>query len=131
MANTLTITKVNDGPRHLVIHVYLKSDGASGELSDAVLIDPVDLGLPASSRFVIEKIDYNFVGFSALVEFDTGLVDDKMIWVLGEANSKACFKDIGGLADRSGVDGTGKIQFTTTGFTALGDQGSMVMSIRK
>ena len=130
MANIVTITKVNQGPANVILHVYIASDGAAGELVDEVLIDPVSIGLAANSRFAIEDIKYNFMGFGARIEFDTGLVDDKMIWVLGENNSHANFKDINGLYDRSALDGTGKVQLTTSGFTSAGDQGSMVICIR-
>ena len=41
MANAVTITKILDGARSAVFHVFIKSDGASGELVDQVLIDPV------------------------------------------------------------------------------------------
>jgi len=131
MANTVTITTVNNGPRNLILHVYLKSDGAEGELVDEVIVDPIDFGLPSTTRFAIENIQYNFVGFDAVVEFDTGLVDDKMMWVLGETNDSTDFGFINGLKDRSGLDGTGKIQISTTGFTAVSDQGSMIIAVRK
>lgn len=131
MANTVTITKINEGPRNIAVHVYIKSDGASGDLVDEVLIDPVDFGLEASHRFAIEDINYNFSGFDALIEFDTGLIDDKMIWVLGEQNSIADFCNIGGLVDRSGLDGSGKLQITTTGLAAATDQGSIIIRVRK
>ena len=132
MANIVNITLVNNGPRNVVAHVYLESDGASGELVDHVLIDPVaDLGLTSSARLSIKSIKSGISGFVARVEFDTGLVDDKMIWVITEHNSNIDFKDIGGLEDRSGVDGTGKLQITTTGFTAAGDQGSIIFQIKR
>lgn len=130
MANTVVITTVNEGPRNLVLHVYLASDGASGDIVDEVLIDPVSLGLPATTRLAIETISYNFAGFNARVEFDSGVVEDNMIWVLSEHNSEADFMSIGGLFDRSGIDGTGRVQLTTTGLGSVGDEGSIVISMR-
>lgn len=132
MANTVAIRKIVDGPRNVVIHVYLASDGSSGELTDQVLIDPVvDLGLTVGERMSIECITSSMSGFHARVEFDTGLVDDKMIWVITEHDSIAKFEDIGGLRDKSGSDGTGKLQITTTGFTSLGDEGSIIFKVKK
>ena len=131
MANIVNITTVNDGSKNLVVHVYLESDGSTGELADEVLIDPADYGLPSTSRLVIEHIAYNFSGFSSTIEFDTGLVEDKMIWVLGENSNSADFDRISGLKDRSGVDGTGKIQITTNGFLTAGDKGSILLHVRK
>ena len=39
MANTVQVTQVMDGSR-IVLHVWLQSDGASGDLNNYVLIDP-------------------------------------------------------------------------------------------
>ena len=131
MANTVNITTVNDGPRNICIHVYIASDGASGDITDQVLIDPADYGLPSTTRFGVQGIEYNFSGMSARIEFDSGLVDDNLIWVLGENNSSADLDRVGGLVDRSGLDGTGKIQITTTGLSSLGDEGSLLLCVRK
>ncbi len=132
MAHKVTITKILPGAHRSQFHVYLESDGASGELTDQVLIDPViDLGIPASSRPAIEKINYNFAGFDARIEFDTGLVDDKIIWVLPQnGDNYIDFDPWGGLKDQSGLDGTGKIQLTTVGFGDAGDMGSLLIMVR-
>jgi len=132
MANTVTITKINEGPRNAVFHIYLASDGAEGELTDQVIIDPVaDLGLSTEERMVVDSICYSLSGFDARVEFDTGLVEDKMIWLLTPNNSFIDFTKFGGLKDRSGLDGTAKLQITTTGFSDATDQGSIVIHARR
>ena len=132
MAHTVTITKILPGNHRSQFHIFIKSDGSSGELSNQVLVDPViDLGLKASARPAIELITYNFAGFDARVEFDSGLVDDTMIWVLPEnGDNYIDFNPWGGLKDQSGPDGTGKIQLTTTGFGDAGDQGSILLMVR-
>ena len=132
MANIVNITKILPGNYRSQFHIFIESDGASGELTDSVLIDPVaDLGLTSSARLSIEMVTYNFSGFDARIEFDTGLVADKIIWVLPEgSDNEIDFNPWGGLKDQSGVDGTGKIQITTNGFTAAGDQGSMLIIVR-
>ena len=130
MANKVNTTIVNDGPVYLVMHVYIESDGASGDLLNEILLDPVDIGKPTSNRFVIERIDYNFSGFSGVIGFESELVDKTLIWTLSEGNSLADFKLIGGLADRSDIDGSGKIQISTNGLSA-GDNGTMIIHIRK
>ena len=130
MANKVNATIVNDGAVHLVMHVYIESDGVSGDLSNEILLDPIDIGKPASNRFVIERVDYNFSGFSGVIGFESELVDKTLIWTLNEGNSLADFKLIGGLADRSGIDGSGKIQISTNGLSA-GDNGTMIIHIRK
>lgn len=132
MAHKITIIKILPGVHRSQFHIYLLSDGASPELTDQVLIDPVtDLGIPSSSRLAIERITYSFTGFSSRIEFDTGLVDDKMIWVLPEkANEPIDFSPWGGLKDQSGLDGTGKIQITTNGLTNSGSEGSILIMVR-
>ena len=130
MANTVTITNILPGTHRSQFHIFLKSDG-SGELSDEVLVDPVnDLDIPASSKIVIEMISWGFAGFNARLEFDNGLVDDNMIWVLPtDSGNYIDFKPWGGLKDLPGLDGSGAIQITTTGFTD-GDEGSILIMVR-
>ena len=132
MAHTVKITNILPGNHRSQYHIFLKSDGASGELTDQVLIDPVtDLGIPASSKIVIERITYNLAGFDARLEFDNGLVDDNMIWVLPESGDNDLdFNSWGGLKDFPGLDGSGAIQITTNGFGDAGDQGSLLIMVR-
>lgn len=132
MAHNIVITKLLPGNYRSQFHVFFESDGASGELTDYVLVDPVvDLGLKRTDRLSIEKMTFGFTGFDARIEFDTGLVDDKMIWVLPEnGDNHVCFDAWGGLKDKSGLDGTGKIQITTNGFNTAGAQGSLLLMVR-
>lgn len=133
MANTVTVKIVESGARNLNIAVFLRSDGVTGELNNYTIIDPVvDLGLPSSTRLQLQTIDYNLGGFDAIVEFASGGVTPTYKWALIEgANNPVDFFPYGGLIDDSGVDGTGKIQLTTVGFTSSTDFGSIMMKIRK
>ena len=129
MPNTVTITKILEG-RHNQFHIYIASDGQSGELDDEVLIDPVaDLGFTSAKRMRLEHITYTLSGFSARIEFDKGL-EDPMIWVLEAGTNFVDFRKFGGLKDRSDIDGTGKLKITTTGFSDSGDQGSLVIQVK-
>lgn len=138
MPNTVKITKLLDGPRNAVFHVFLQSDG-SGELTDYTLIDPtVDFNpaLPARPIMTIQEIWYTTVGFDLRLEFDS-LVDNQQ-WVIGgnsgngSGTNHICFNKFGGLKDRGGLDSNGKLLITTTGFTTANvDQGSLVLMIRK
>lgn len=131
MANKVTITPLLEGSKVLVYHVYLKSDGASGELSNEVIVDPADLGLANKPRLQIESITFHFAGFDGSIGFESGSVEPTLIWVLPEgADSHVCFQHVGGLKDRSSaMDGTGKLVMSTTGFTSSTDQGSMVIKL--
>jgi hypothetical protein len=132
MAHDVVVTNILPGDHRSQYHIFLRSDGASGELVDQVLIDPVnDLGIPASSKIVIEEITYNFSGFDARIEFDNGLVNDNMIWVLpASGDNHIDFNPWGGLKDFPGLDGSGAIQITTNGFGDAGDQGSLLVMVR-
>lgn len=133
MANKVVITKLLDGPKHATFHVYLESDGASGEITDLVIADPTQL-VPAQSaqpHLTVEKILPSLSGFSVRVEFDS--LADTPIWVLTEHNSDVVsFDCFGGLKDRSNpLDGSGKLLISTVGFTTAGDMGSMFFHVRK
>ncbi len=135
MAHTVAVTKVMDGPRHVVLHVYFKSDGLSNDLNKHVLIDPHsdDLQYPRNKKpaFVVEQILYDLAGFDASLQFDSGLINDNYIWVLPEGSRTSIdFRDFGGFADRSGKDGTGKLTISTFGLLSIGDQGSMLIKLR-
>lgn len=134
MANTVTVTKIMEGPRHAVFHIYLKSDGVAGELTDQTLIDPTADLSPAgtaSASLTVEKIWYSNVGFDSILEFDA--TADTPIWKIPAVSdsNKIDFKEVGGLKDRSGAGATGKITITTSGFTAATDEGTMIIRIRK
>lgn len=127
---SVTITKILPGTHRSQFHIYLLGEGA--ELTDEILVDPVaDLGIAASSKIVIEMITYSFAGFDARLEFDNGLVDDNMIWVLpSHGDNHLDFNPWGGLKDFPGLDGSGAIQLTTTGFGDAGSQGTILMMVR-
>lgn len=135
MAHTVEHTVLLDGPRHAIIHFYLKSDGLSPDLSKVALIDPnTDLSPPMSKdpALIVEEIMYDFAGFDACIQFDSGLIEDNYIWVLPEgASAHVDFTPYGGFKDRSGLDGTGKLTISTFGLLSIGDQGSMIIKVRK
>ena len=132
MANRVEVTKLLDGPRHLIYHVYLASDGASSDLDSYTLIDPANESMGDESQFTIEDVTWGFNGFSANLHFEL-LVDDTLIWVLPpSAGNYVDFKKYGGLKDRgNSADATGKVLLSTTGFVDLGDEGSMIIKVRK
>ncbi len=132
MANVVDIQTILSGPRNLVLAIYLKSDGVSGELTNHVIFDPATINRPPSYRMVLEKIVHNFAGFDANVSFNSGGANPNWKWVLSEGtNHPVDFGAFGGLRDDSGQDGNGKLQLTTTGFTSSSDQGSILLHMIK
>ena len=135
MANTVTVTKLLDGARSAVFHIYIKSDGLTGELTDQVLIDPAtDLNpvLNAVPSLTIDQLWYDLSGFDARLEFDY-LVEDTAVWTLSAGNGVHMdFSQFGGLKDRSNIlDGTGKLMITTNGLLSAGDNGTIIIKVRK
>lgn len=127
----LTITTLLDGDEHVIVHVYMRSDGQ--ELVQEKLVDPATM-TPPCDRLSVQEVMYDFAGFDARLEFGSGLVDQTMIWVLPEGSGSGYrnYKPFGGFNDRSGLDGTGELLITTTGFTAADvDQGSLIIKLKK
>ena len=132
MANTVAIKFLGKGSRSIIISVFLKSDGVSGELTEQTLIDPVvDLGLKSNDRLTLVSVMSNLTGFDAILEFDSDGVDPNFKWALvAGTNSPTDFSPLGGIVDDSGMDGTGKLQLTTSGFTSSSDFGSILIKLR-
>ena len=134
MAHKVTVTKLMDGQRNVGFHIFIKSDGVSADLTDYVVIDPAISFAPAfpnTPSMTVEKIYYDLAGFDAFLEFDY-LLSDTPLWAMsGGQYAEAEFDCVGGLKDRSNeLDGTGKLQITTSGLTA-GKFGSIIVKVRK
>lgn len=128
----IKVTQLLDGPRNATIHVSIVGD-ATGELVDAVLIDPADLTppLPPVPALRIYGLVYDLTGFDAKLEYDY-LASDTPVWTItGDGAGQLDFSAFGGLTDRSPeLDGSGKLLLTTSGLMA-GGFGSMVITVKK
>jgi hypothetical protein len=127
--NTIAIRKLLDGPKTAVLHVYVASDGSSGELSAAVIVDASTLS-GAPTKLTIEKVAYAFTGFSGLLAFDA-TTDVPVLALIAENPASHCFTEFGGIADTSETGFTGDILLSTTGFTAAGDRGHITITVKK
>lgn len=132
MANIVKKKIILGGPTGVVVAYYFKSDGSTGELTNYnILVPTTDLNLPAKSRLTLDELIYNFAGFDACISFGSGAIDPTFKWVLSEGtNHPINFRPYGALIDDSGIDGTGALQITTTGFTSSVDQGSLLIKLR-
>ena len=123
-----------DGSKNAAFHIFITSDGASADLTDYVVIDPALSFDPAFKNvpsMTVEEIYYDLAGFDAFLDFDY-LLSDTPLWAMsGNQYAEAEFKCVGGLKDRSNkLDGTGKLQITTSGLAA-GKFGSIIIKVRK
>ena len=134
MAHTANITKIMDGDRNAVFHVFIQGDGQSPDFSKLTLIDPnVDLcpKLGKRARLTVTDLRYDLAGFDAKLEFDY-LNDETGIWALTQGNgTHQCFDDCGGLKDRSPIDGSGKLMLSTFGLLSASACGSIIIKVRK
>jgi hypothetical protein len=128
MANTINRTIILAGPRRVVVHLYLSSDGAAGEIVNYTLLDPtVDLAPlgVAGQDLVLTGFHNELVGFDLIMSYDA--TTDQPIWVFTPTGSgEQNFNCFGGIQDTSGTGATGKVLLSTNGFTATGDRGAFV-----
>jgi hypothetical protein len=131
MANQVTITELLNGPKYRVIHVYISSDGHSGDEADtAIMVPPPQQGM-VREIYVLEEIISGLNGFACALKFEY-LLSGTFIWVVPPLSHCQDFTGIGGLADRSNaMDGTGKVLLSTVGMGDIGDMGSLVLKFRK
>ncbi len=129
MANTVAIQTIHDGTKLAVIKAYLASDGAAGELTDQVIVDastlsgaPTDLTLIkmwASTTGCAFNLEWDATTDVGLLNFPTDFCEDM------------CFEKIGGIPNNAGTGKTGDILINTSGFTAAGDQITLVLIVQK
>jgi hypothetical protein len=133
MANLVTVRKLWDNDRRAALHVYLASDGSSGELSGEVIVDASTLsGSPAT--LTVERVEGSFNGFEGTLLFDA-TSDVPFLTLPNAANGGQFYfpfqKHYGGIANTKATGYTGDILLTTNGFTAATDKGHIFMIVRK
>lgn len=132
MAHIVTPTLLLDSPKSTIVHVYIESDGVSGDLSSFVLLDPkVDfVDSPQIIQMSIRQIWYSLAWFDGFLSFDD--LTPYPSWVLNrDANGYFDFRYFGGIKDRSSIDTTGKLLLSTNGLTSLGNRGTLVIELQK
>lgn len=137
MANTISKMMIMDGPSHVTLHCFMQSDGASGDLTNYVLLDPATELTPAMPRrqdLILKQIWYELAGYTLTFAFD-GLAPWPF-WTLNEgSNVQHDWRFFGGIRDNSsaplGLDSTGKLLISTQGFTSAADSGAFVLWLEK
>lgn len=128
MANTVNIQTIQDGPKNVVIKVYLASDGATGEIADQVVVDYSALS-GTFGDLKLSKLQWDLTGFAVTLEWDA--TADVPIWNISPGANELCFEEFGGIPNDSGAGKTGDIVLSTTGFDTAGDNGSIIIWARK
>lgn len=123
MANTITVTKIVDGARNLMAHVYVLGDG-SGDESSATLIDASALTPPATNLRVTRIQGYLRGGWTASV-LQSGSSDGLLAVLPADDQFEYCFDDVG-VGNEIATAGTGDIDITTA---SLGNGDTGVFTI--
>ena len=133
MNSQITVTKMVEGSRSAIFHVYLESTGMAGELKNEVILDPlVDFSPPAdkTGQFSITQIWSSLVWFDVMLSFDA-LVPTQS-WILArDKDTHVDFRYFGGIKDRSDAEHSGKIFITTNGFEDRGSKGTIIIEVKK
>lgn len=130
-APTVVKTTLVEGPKKIVVHFYLESDG-TGELTDFVLFDPAnDLNPPiADAKMTVTQVWHSLAWFDMLLKFGEISSDSKWVVARDGANYHD-FRYFGGLKDRSAIDPSGKLLITTRDFATQGAFGTLVVEFKK
>lgn len=118
-----------DGSRVHAMHLYLASDGVTGELSDYAVIDVSALN-PAADHVRIRRVYGLMSGFSLTLEFDA-TADQAFVTFPDGVFIYMDLTPYGGVEDPEVSGTTGDIVGTTTGFSAAGDAGWLVIEVEK
>lgn len=140
----VTRTLLHNGSKTFLLHAYLESDGATGELDKHVLADATvydslftDYPLRPNMKLTVTQVWYSLSRFDAIISFDN--TNPVPCWVLPrDSHNYVDFRHFGGLADRlvepdtfSSTNRTGKILLSTKDFAPANSVGTMVLEVRK
>jgi hypothetical protein len=138
MANQVQRTILVDSQRHAVVHIIIAADG-SGDITNEVMIDPNTDFQPATFQPISLAVDQiwwdcsvaNGSSFTGRLLFEAP--SPFLVWALSQSpgDSHSDFRDFGGIKDKSGIDGTGRLLMSTTGFGDPTGFFSLILSVKK
>ena len=133
MAATATQQIINDGPRRLTVKYTIA--GTTGDAAAVILVNASDFtdadgtALGANSLTLL-GVEASLTGFSCKLLWDA-TTDVDLIEIPTDDPIKQDYSSFGGIKDNSGSGSTGDVLFTTTGYTASGDGGTIVLRFKK
>lgn len=126
MAATATQQIIHNGSRNLVLKYTIA--GTTGDTTAGVLVDASALSVGTNLR--LTKVQSSLTGFSCNLLWDAD-TNVNLVELPTDEAYEADFSDIGGITNNAGTGVTGDVLFTTTGYTASGDGGSIVLTFKK
>lgn len=129
MAATATQQIINNSSRNLVLKYTIA--GTTGDTSDGVLVDVSALDSSIGvNDLKLKKVKAVIHGFSVRLAWDaTANVD--LIDISDGDNIDLCYSEFGGIPNNAGSGATGDVLWTTTGYTASGDGGHIILWFTK
>jgi hypothetical protein len=119
MADTVTVTTINDGDKNIVVQLQNVSDG-TGESAvtkiDITTLASADGKVPQSLS--LQEIQWNMQGIDYVQLLYDATVDDELVLLNG--NGYKNLEDVGGISDPQSAGSTGSINLTTGGATSGG-----------
>lgn len=120
MANSVTTQVLVDGERNVVVKlegVLDTSDIASTVVVDPATLNAIDLRTGSkATQLRIDKVTYNIEDLLSVNLFWDATVPVRIEELVGRGKME--YRKFGGLPNNSGAGKTGKITFTTQGWTA-------------
>lgn len=134
MAHIVQITKLQDGAKFATYRLYIHGDAQTqSEVFGQVVVDPAELTPPQAQKvgLSIDRVWYDLSGFLVRLRFDSA--PSHPVWTFGTSTTYQDFREIGGLQDVSGLDGTGILLLDTfnLGVDSANKLGSMIIQLRK
>ncbi len=133
MAATATEQIINDGNRRLTVKYTIA--GTTGDTANGILVNASDFSdkngtVLGANALTLMRIESSLTGFSCKLLWDaTANID--LVELPSDDDLNQDFSRFGGIKDNSGTGSTGDVLFTTTGYTASGDGGTIVLRFKK
>jgi hypothetical protein len=129
MAHTVSTQVLLDNQRQAIIKITIKGDGASADLSKAVIYDASAYASAAISDSLMD-ITYCLNGFSGEL-FWGATADVAMMSLAKDHPHNECFFQEGGLVNNGGAGVTGDILLNTNGLAATANDGYIILRVKK
>ncbi len=123
-------TVLNESPKKLIVHFYLEGEQNDGEQVKLVILDPTqDLTPGQRNMLTIRQIWNAQSWFDVLLQFDD--LQPVPSWVLTrDSQNYHDFRYFSGIKDRSGIEGSGQVLLSTSGF-GPGSIGTFIIEFQK
>lgn len=133
MAHTIYTRLTNETDSTWMTHTFIRSDGATGELTDQSIISVAELTpvLPAGMYLSIYELWYTVSNFTIQLGWKTSGATYPTLALANGVDSYMDFKPLGGVIDMSGATSSGKLVMATTGFTTTASFAHLIIRGRK